>query len=472
MTRHKRGIPREQTSLLPARIEDYVSADHPVRVIDAFVDSLDLISLGFEHALAADTGRPPYHPADLLKLFVYGYMNRLRATRRLEVEACRNLELMWLIGQLRPDFKTLSLFRRANAQAIGQTCRSFTDFCRKQGLFAAELVAIDGSKFQAVASRKRVWTAQQLAKAQTQIDERIAMYLKELEQSESEHNNRASPERVQAALDELRGRKAQLDAVAHELDSSGQSQLVQGEPEARLMRSPHGHTVSYNVQIAVDSAHKLIVAHEVTNEGNDHRQLYPMASAAKQSLQVDKLNVVADTGYTNGEHAARCEANGITPVVPMMAVSNTHGDYFSKEKFVYEHGTDTYRCPAGQALARIKTDARSRDYVYGTRACDACELRPQCTGARRRTINRDFNATHAEAAAQRAEQQPRMMLVRKSVAEHPFGNIKWMMGAPRFLLRSLAGARIEMNLAITAYNLKRVIQILGVQQLLAEIRPA
>jgi len=472
MTRHKRGVPREQTSLLPARIEDYVSADHPVRVIDAFVDSLDLIALGFEHALTADTGRPPYHPADLLKLFVYGYMNRIRATRRLEVEAGRNLELMWLIGQLRPDFKTLSLFRRANAPAIGQTCRSFTDFCRKQGLFAAELVAIDGSKFQAVASRKKVWTAQQLARAQAQVDERISTYLKDLEQSESEHNSTASPQRVQAALEELRGHKAQLDTVADELKSSGQSQLVQGEPEARLMRTTQGHAVSYNVQIAVDSANKLIVAHGVTNQGNDHQQLYPMASAAKQSLQVDKLGVVADTGYTNGEHAARCEADGVTPVVPMMAVSNTHGDFFSKNKFVYDHGTDTYRCPAGQALGRIKTDAKSRDYVYGTRACDGCGLRPQCTGARRRTINRDFYATHAEAAAQRAQQQPRMMLDRKSVAEHPFANIKWMMGAPRFVLRALEGARIEMDLAITAYNLKRVIKILGVPRLLAELRTA
>lgn len=472
MTRHKRGIPREQTSLLPARIEDYVIPDHPVRVIDAFVDSLDLAALGFKHAVVADTGRPPYHPADLLKLFVYGYMNRIRATRRLETEAGRNLELMWLIGQLKPDFKTLSLFRRANAQAIGLTCRSFTEFCRQQGLFAAELVAIDGSKFQTVASRKKVWTAQQLAKARAQIDERISTYLKELEQSESEHSSTASPDRVQAALAELKAQKTRLDAVGEEMTSSGQSQLVQGEPEARLMRTTQGHTVSYNVQIAVDSANKLIVAHEVTNQGNDHQQLYPMASAAKQSLQVDKLNVVADTGYTNGEHAARCEAEGITPAVPMMAVSNTHGEFFSKAEFTYDHETDTYRCPAGQALVRIKTDARSRDHVYGTRACDACALRPQCTGARRRTINRDFFATEAEAAARRVQQQPRMMLERKSVAEHPFGNLKWMMGTPRFLLRTLAGARIEMNLAITAYNLKRVIQILGVPRLLMEMRAA
>jgi transposase len=474
MTQHKRGMSREQTSLLPPSIEDYVAADHPVRVIDVFVEGLDVLGLGFTHATTAATGRPPYHPADLLKVFVYGYLNRVRATRRLEAEAGRNLELMWLIGQLQPDFKTLSTFRRGNVKAIARTCRAFTDFCRTQGLFAAELVAIDGSKFQAVASRKKVWTPERLAKAQARADERIAQYLEELERSEAEDAGpRASPEQVQAALTELKARRDKLDAPAQGLAQSGESQWVQGEPEAKLMRTAQGgHAVAYNAQIAVDSQHKLIVAHEITNEGNDHRQLHPMAVAAKEALQVQELTVVADTGYTHGEQAAQCEADQITPVVPMQKAAHPHGPFFPKGQFTYDRQSDTYRCPAGELLRRIKTDQRQQVHLYGTRACESCALRAQCTGARRRTLNRDFHAAHAEAAALRAAQHPEIMLARHCLAEHPFGNLKWLMGVPRFLLRGLQGARIEMNLSVTAYNLKRVISILGVPYLLAQMKAA
>lgn len=474
MTQHRRGIPREQTSLLPPRVEDYVTGDHPVRVIDAFVDSLSMIELSFEHAMPAATGRPPYDPADLLKLFIYGYLNRIRATRRLEAEAGRNLELMWLIGQLQPDFKTLANFRRGNHQAIARTCRAFTDFCRTQGLFAAELVAIDGSKFQAVASRKKVWTPQRLAKAQARADERIAQYLQELEQSESEQSaSRASPEQVQTALAELKAARAKLQAPAQGLAQSGGQQWVQGEHEAKLMRTAHGgHSVAYNAQIAVDSQHKLIVAHAITNQGNDHQQFYPMAKAAKEALQVDHLTAVADTGYTHGEQAAQCEAEHITPVVPMQTPVHTHGKFFPKGQFTYDSQTDTYRCPAGALLRRIKTDQRQQIYLYGTRACESCMLRPQCTKAPRRTINRDFHAAHAEAAALRAAQHPETMLARQCLAEHPFGNLKWQMGVPRFLLRAIEGARIEMDLTVMAYNLKRVSAILGVPFLLKQLKVA
>jgi transposase len=445
-----------------------------VRVIDAFVEGLDVVALGFEHASPAATGRPPYHPADLLKLFVYGYLNRVRSTRRLESEAGRNLELMWLIGQLRPDFKTLANFRRGNHKAISRTCRAFTEFCRTQGLFAAELVAIDGSKFQAVASRKKVWTPERLAKAQARVDERIAQYLQELERSEREDAGpRASPEQVQAALAELRARQDRLKAPAEGLAQSGASQWVQGEPEAKLMRTAQGgHAVAYNAQIAVDSRHKLIVAHAITNQGNDHQQLYPMAKAAKEALQVERLTAVADTGYTHGEQAAQCEAEHITPIVPMQKAAHTHGKFFPKGQFTYDRQSDTYRCPAGELLRRIKTDQRQQVHLYGTRACEQCALRPQCTGARRRTINRDFHAAYAEAAALRASQHPETMLARHCLAEHPFGNLKWLMGVPRFVLRAMEGARIEMDLAVTAYNLKRVISILGVPYLLAQMKAA
>ncbi len=474
MTQHRRGMAREQTSLLPASIEDYVGADHPVRVIDAFVDGLDVAGLGFEHAKTAATGRPPYHPADLLKLFVYGYLNRVRSTRRLETEAGRNLELMWLIGQLRPDFKTLANFRRGNSKAISRTCRAFTEFCRTQGLFAAELVAIDGSKFQAVASRKKVWTPERLAKAQARADERIAHYLQELERSESEEaGSGPSTQQVQAALTELKARRDQLQAPAQGLAQSGQSQWVQGEPQAKLMRTAQGaHAVAYNVQIAVDSSHKLIVAHDITNQGNDHQQLYPMAKAAKATLQVEHLSAVADTGYTNGEQAAQSEAEHITPIVPMQKAAHTHGNFFPKGQFTYDRQSDTYRCPAGALLRRIKSDQRQQVHLYGTPACEPCALRAQCTKAQRRTINRDFHADYAEAAALRAAQHPEKMLARRCLAEHPFGNLKWLMGVPRFLLRAIEGAKIEMDLAVTAYNLKRVISILGVPYLLAQMKAA
>lgn len=471
MTHHKRGTDRGQTSLLPPSVEDYIGADHPVRVIDAFVEGLDVVALGFAHAEPAATGRPPYHPADLLKLFVYGYLNRVRSTRRLEAEAGRNLELMWLIGQLRPDFKTLANFRRLNHLAIGRTCRGFTEFCRAQGLFGAELVAIDGSKFQAVASRKSVWTAERLAKERARVDERIAGYLRQLEHSETDAAGElARPEQVQAALAELKARQERLREPAEAL-AQGQSQWVQSEPDAKLMRGAHGgHVVAYNAQIAVDARHKLILAHDLVDQGNDHQQLYPMAKAAKDALQVEQLTVVADTGYTHGEQAAQCEAEHITPIVPMQKAAHTRGRFFPKGQFTYDAQSDTYVCPAGQSLKRIKTDQRRQVHLYGTRACEQCSLRPQCTGAKRRTINRDFHAAQAEAAAQRALQQPDKMLARQCLAEHPFGNLKWLLGVPRFLLRTIQGARIEMDLAITAYNLKRIIAILGVPFLLATMK--
>lgn len=471
MTQYKRGIPRGQTSLLPASVDDYVGQDNPVRVIDAFVDTLDMGQLQFTHANLGRTGRPPYHPGDLLKLFVYGYLNRVRATRRLEAEAGRNLEVMWLTGELKPTFKTLAEFRRENSVAIGRTCRAFTEFCAHQGLFAGQLVAIDGTKLHAVASKKAVWTPERLSKAQARLDEHIAQYLAQLEQSEQDHADpSATPQQVQAALAQLHERKAQLKDTESALARSGQSQWVKGEPEARLMRTAQGgHAVAYNAQIAVDSKHKLIVAHDLTNQGNDHQQLHPMAQSAKETLQADSLTVVADTGYMNGEQSAQCEAEQITPIVPMQKAAHTHGKYYPKGQFNYDRETDTYRCPAGELLRRIKTDVKGQVHLYATSACGQCPLREQCTKAKRRTISRDFHADQTEAAARRAQERPDMMKTRASLAEHPFGNIKWMMAGPRFLLRGLKKARIELDLVITAYNLKRVIAILGVPFLLQQM---
>lgn len=473
--RHQRGIPREQTRLLPASVEDYVAADHPVRVIDAFVDSLDLRVLEFAHAQPAATGRPPYDPGDLLKLFLYGYLNQVRSTRRLEREAGRNLELLWLLKELKPDFKTLANFRRANGQALGKVCRAFNAFCRGQGLFGAELVAIDGSKFQAVASRKQVWTPKRVAKVQARIAHQIAAYLTALARSEAEAPDSRAPSasQVQAAVAALKAQRQAVAVQAEALKQSAAHQRVAGELEAKLMRMAHGqHAVAYNVQIAVDAKHKLIATHAVTNDGNDHQQLYPMAHGAKQALGIDQLTAVADVGYMNGAQAAHCEQHGITPVVPMQVGAHTRGPYFPKGCFHYDADQDTYQCPAGEVLTHIKTDRRQQVHLYGTRACLSCALKSQCTAANYRTINRAFHASHVEAAAQRAAAQPHLMAARRELAEHPFANLKWLLGLPRFLLRGIQGAGIEMAFAVTAYNLKRVINILGVPALLAQLKAA
>ncbi len=467
---HIVGQPREQSALFPEALDDFISADHPVRVIDAFVNALDLGALSFSKVVSKDTGRPPYHPGDLLKLYVYGYLNQIRSSRRLERESQRNIEVLWLLSRLSPDFKTIAAFRQENTKALVGVCRTFTRFCRESALFGAELVAIDGSKFQAVASRKAVYTQKRIERERARIDARIGEYLTAMDEADA---NEACPEQktdTQAALKGLRERADELQTMAVRMRVDGVNQHVSTEPEARLMRTAGGgHAVSYNVQTAVDAMHKLIVSHEVTNEGNDHRQLYPMASAAKAELGVDTLTVVADTGYQNGEQGSLCEATGVTAVVPSQQVVNPQGDYFDKSQFVYDAQSNTYRCPAGAVLSVRRTDRQAQVRVYGTSACGSCVLRAQCTRSKARTINRHFYAKFVEMMNQRAVDQPERMRQRHAIVEHPFGNIKRMMGNPRFLMRGLIKVRAEMALSVLSYNLKRVINIIGVPMMLVRL---
>lgn len=463
-----------QSSLFPPSLDELVPNDHPVRVIEAFVGALDLGELGFERAEAGVMGRPAYDPADLLKLYLYGYLNRVRSSRRLERECHRNVEVMWLLGKLAPDFKTIAEFRRRNSQAFVQVCRAFVRFCAKAGLLGGELVAIDGSKFQAASSKRGVVTRKALAEESRRLEARIAQYLKSLDEGDREEREEPiDRQAVAAALDELRARKGDTDTAAKLLDELGESQHVTGEPEARLMRTAHGQAVAYNVQSAVDAKHGLIVHHEVTNAGNDTEQLEPVAKAAQEVLGGGPLNVVADAGYSNGTQFEACEAAAITPFVPLnRAPQHAGGTYFGTDRFQYDESSDTYRCPAGKVLVLKQLNHTQMRRLYAAPAsdCATCALKDRCTGAQRRYIQRHWHEAAFERMQQRLAAHPQMMGLRRSLAEHPFGQLKrWVLGDGPLLLRGMHGARTEMALAVLARNLRRVMNILGNRKLIASL---
>src|SRR5713101_3935753 len=347
MMAHVTGQSRYQSTLFPEVLDEVVGRDDPVRVIDAFVEGLDLEDLGFSKVTAEETGRPPYEPGDLLKLYIYGYLHRVRASRRLEAETCRNVQVMWLLNRLTPAFKTIADFRKDHAEAIVGVCRAFIRFCREQSLFGAELLAIDGTKIAAVASRKQVMTPKRIEQMNAAIDRKIADYLASMDEADREEPGAAgAPADVAAAIEVLKAQKERLQSQARDLAARGLKQRVMTEPEAKLMRTPHGHAVAYNAQTAVDAKHKLIVAFELTNEGNDYRQLYPMAAQAKDAVGADQVTAVADTGYSNGEHGALCEQDGITAVVPRPKTINPNGpQYFSRDRFSYDRESAGDRQP-------------------------------------------------------------------------------------------------------------------------------
>jgi transposase len=474
MMAHVSGQSRYQTTLFPEVLDEVVGAADPVRVIDAFVETLDLAALKFSRVAAEEMGRPPYAPGDLLKLYVYGYLNRVRSSRRLEAEAERNVQVMWLINRLTPSFKTIADFRKDHAGAIVGVCRAFIRFCREQSLFGAELLAIDGTKIAAVASRKRVITPKRIEKMNAAIDRKVADYLASMDEADREEPGTAGAVAdVAAAIEALKAQKLRLQGQAQQLAAGGLKQLVVSEPEAKLMRTPHGHAVAYNAQSAVDAKHKLLVAFDLTNEGNDHSQLHPMAVQGKQAVGADKVTVVADAGYSTGEQGALCEQDGITAIVPRAETVNPNGkQYFSRDKFSYDPASDSWRCPAEATLSLYKTSHTQQKKEYATEACGGCPLKPQCTEAARRVIVRDFYEDAREAMHRRATADPTWMKQRREMAEHPFGTMKWLMGHPRFLLRGLLKAKAELALGVLSYNLKRVINILGVPALLKALEPS
>ena len=471
---HVTGQSRYQSTLFPEVLDEVVGRDDPVRVIDAFVDGLDLEDLGFSKVAAEETGRPPYAPGDLLKLYIYGYLHRVRASRRLEAETRRNIQVMWLLNRLTPAFKTIADFRKDHAEAIVGVCRAFIRFCREQSLFGAELLAIDGTKIAAVASRKQVMTQQRIEKMNAAIDRKIAEYLASMDEADrQEPGSTGKGADVAAAIEALKAQRERLQGQAQDLAARGLKQLVMTEREAKLMRTPHGHAVAYNAQTAVDAKHKLIVAFDLTNEGNDYRQLHPMAVQGKDAVGADKVTVVADTGYSNGEHGALCERDGITAIVPRAETVNPNGtQYFSRDRFSYDRDSDSWRCPAGATLSLFKTSHTQKKKEYTSRACGSCALKPQCTRAAQRVIVRDFHEDAREAMHRRASTDPIWMKHRRETAEHPFGTMKWLMAHPRFLVRGLRKATAELALGVLNYNLKRVINILGVPALLQALEPS
>lgn len=467
-----------QQVLFPETLDEYVSEENPVRVIDAFVQGLDLVELEFERAVAAEEGRPGYDPRDLLALFIYGYLNRTRSSRKLEAETHRNLEVIWLLRKLRPDHKTIAEFRRRNVERLKKVTREFTLLCRKWELFDATLVFVDGSKVRAVNNKDRNFTQPRLKKLLKLIDERIAEYLAELEAQDAAEAGQpgATDSRLREKLKALEERKTQYEAHRAYLQASGESQLSLTDPESRRMKQRGDMNVCYNAQIAVDAKHHLIVAEDVTNQVNDEEQLAAMAIEAKKALGVETLEVAADAGYYSGKQVVECEEHGVTPYAPRPASSSKNQDQgrFTKEAFSYDAERDEYRCPAGEWLGlctQTEVDGRTLRYYANWRACAACPLRERCTTSQQgRRIMRTPEEERLEAMAERLKQKPELMLQRKSAVEHPFGTMKWWWDGGYFLLQGLKKVRGEFSLMVLAYNLRRVMRLRGVKCLLEALR--
>jgi transposase len=472
------GESRQQVTLLPECLDDYIGEDNPVRIVDAFVEELDLISLGFKGADPASTGRPAYHPAVLLKLYIYGYLNRIQSSRRLEREAQRNVELMWLTGRLAPDFKTIADFRHHNGAGIRNVCKRFIGLCRELKLFSQAIVAIDGSKFKAVNSRDRNFTPGKIEARQRQIEQSIQRYLDALETAD-----RTQPAEVEAKtarltdkIKALRKQMRQLDQIKEELRQEPDGQRSTTDPDARSMNSQAKGTglVGYNVQAAVDAKHHLIVAHEVTNVGSDRSQLHKMAVAARDAMGKNKLHVLADRGYFNGTELQACEDVGITTYVPKPMTSGAKAEgRFDKSDFVYLAKRDEYRCPAGEhAIYRFTTVEKNglSAHLYWSSACPQCPIKNKCTPSNYRRIRRWEHEDVLERVQQRLDRKLDAMTVRRRTVEHVFGTLKHWMGTTHFLTKTLAHVGTEMSLQVLAYNLKRVMRILGIAKTMKAMR--
>lgn len=466
------GTHRDQTLLFPEVLDDYVTEDNSVRFIDAFVDGLGLDSLGFQRSEPASTGRPAYDPRDLLKLYIYGYLNRIRSSRRLEKEAHRNVELMWLMRKLRPDFKTIADFRRDNARVFRGVFRQFILLCRELDLFGGELLAIDGSKFKAVNSKQRNFTKARLTKRLEEIDAKIDKYLSELDAADEQEADVHKPthEELQEKIKELRERKGRYEGLKQEMEITGKSQVSLTDPDSRSMPKSPKVDVGYNVQVAVDDKHKLIIEQDVTNAVTDDDQLSTVAIQAKEVLGVDQVKVVADMGYYHGHEIKRCEEAGIEPYVSKPLTSaNTKLGLYGKERFRYNPGRDCYRCPGGQELTyRFETTELGRRIrYYTTSACRWCTIRSKCTRNKEgRRITRWVHEHILERMQERVAANSELMRKRKQIVEHPFGTIKHWDDQGYFLMKGLVKVRAEMSLSALAYNIKRVMNILGVPKMI------
>ena len=481
MKRFIAGEDRQQITLLPDCLDDYITADNPVRLVEVFVDELDLTTLGFAGAVPEATGRPAYHPAILLKIYLYGYLNRVPSSRRLERESQRNIELIWLTGRLMPDFKTLADFRKDNGSAIQAACAQFVVLCRRLNLFSKAVVAVDGSKFKAVNNRDRNFTAAKVEARLAQVEASIGRYLAALDRADREPSDiaEARTTRLKQKIAGLREQMQVLQARGRQVEAAPDGQVSLTDPDARSMATSGKGTgmVGYNVQAAVDAEHHLIVAHDVTNIGNDRAQLAPMGLLAQAATGCDTLTVLADRGYLNGEQVLACEGTGVLPCVPKTLTSgHAKRGLFTGQDFVYDAGRDHYTCPAGQHLTKgpARSDRRAEgdemDHYRNLTACLDCALKPRCTPAETRRVKRWVHEGVLDTMQARLDRMPDAMKIRRQTVEHPFGTLKAWMGATHFLTRTLAKVRTEMSLQVLAYNMKRMIQILGVGPLMAAIR--
>jgi transposase len=488
MKRFIEGESRSQATLFPEHLEDYIAEDNAVRVIEAFVNKLDLLALGFKRAEPSTTGRPGYHPAVLLKIYVYGYLNRIQSSRRLERESHRNVELIWLTRRLKPDFKTISDFRRDNRKAIRRVCREFVELCRELDLFSKTLVAIDGSKFKAVNSRDKNFTRKSVVRRIKKTEANIERYLAKLDAAD-----RQEPEIREITTEELRRKIASMEAKldelnerAAEVEAHPDKQVSLTDPDARSMTKAGGGTVvGYNVQTAVDSKHHLIAAHEVTTRGVDRSELSGMAQQAKDAtlgeasgdgdVTTESFTVVTDAGYYKGKEIAKCYRNGIRALVPRVDTSGkSRKGEFQRSEFVYDADADVYHCPAGErAIYRFTAEEAGKTIRrYWSSTCPRCPLRPQCTSSPYRRISRTTDEHWLEMAEAELKKAPDAMRERKKLAEHPYGTIKHWMGSTHFLMKLLPNVQAEMSLHVLAYNLKRAISVLGVPKIVEHLQAA
>jgi len=474
MTDFIEGESRSQSTLFPESLDDYIAEDSAVRVIDVFVDELDLGELGFKSEPEA-MGRPAYHPATLLKLYVYGYLHKVQTGRRLEQEANRNIELMWLTKRLAPDFKTILDFRKNNGEAIRKVCAEFVMLCKQLKLFSENMVAIDGSKFKAVNSRDRNYTQAKLKRRLADVERSIAGYLNKLDKADRGDSGvgDARVEDIQGTIASLKEEMRRLKKCQVQVEKAPDKQVSDTDPDSRSMKSRGSGIVGYNVQAAVEPANHLIVHHEVTNEGSDRNQLSGVAKHAKKALGTKTLEVVADRGYYKGTEIVECEENGIRPVMPKPQTSGSKAaGRYGKQDFIYRAKTDTYRCPAGKELTH-RFDSQEKGLtlrVYWSGACGSCSQKALCTTGKERRIKRWEKESVLDRMQKRLDKSPELMRIRRQTVEHPFGTLKASMGYTHFKTRTLNHVSTEMSLHVLAYNMRRVINIMGVKPLLAAMR--
>ena len=472
---HISGSERDQLLLLPEAVDDYVGSDNPVRFIDAFVDGLDLVSAGFARVQPKAMGRPGYAPGDLLKLYIYGYLNRVRSSRRLEAECHRNIEVIWLLRTLKPDFKTIADFRADNRAAFKSVFRQFTLLCKRLDLFGRELLAVDGTRIKAVNNKDRNFTRNSLETFIKQADERLADYLQRLdagdaaEQATGGARVKNLAEKI-AALSKKRGR---YDAMLKQLERTGEDQISLTDPDSRAMAAHTKVDVGYNIQIAVDAKHNLIVEQEVTNQVVDMGLLQATAEPAREILEVERIDVVADKGYFKTEDIAACEQAGLTPYVPRpQRGSSVNNGFFRKDEFRYDTERDAYTCPGGHELKPFRfgklREMTKTDYANPA-ACRDCPLRPRSTDAGYRAVSRLQHEDALDRMAARLKARPNILDRRREMVEHPFGSIKQWMYQGAFLMRRLEKVRAEFSLTALAYNMRRVINILDMDKLMAAV---